>query len=212
LRELGVVSQFPDLSWRWYNDIPVLKGFYQFKTEYRGILFQDSFNLEINFPVDYPEKSPTVKELDNKIPAFFHRNSDGYLCLCTPVEQHLTFSQAPTLENFMLNLLNPYLLSWLWYDRFNKTPWGERKHGYIGLVESYQDLLKLNDIRHTISFMVEFVKNKLHHKENCPCGSGRLFRKCHGNIVLKYENSLPQGQLFYDFIFILGGLNEKYFN
>jgi hypothetical protein len=168
--------------------------------------------LEINFPVDYPDKPPIVKELNNKIPASFHRNPDGYLCLCTPVEQHLTFFQSPTLENFMLNLLNPYLLSWLWYDRFNEMPWGERKHGDIGLIESYRDLLKLKDIRHTISFMVEFVKNKLHHKENCPCGSGRLFRKCHGNIIYKYEYSLPKGQLINDFIVILGGLHEKYLN
>jgi hypothetical protein len=200
------------LSWRWYNDIPVLNGFYQFKTEYRGITFQDSFNLEINFPPDYPDNLPHVKELDYKIPNIFHRFTNGDFCLCTPCEQWLIFSKKPTLENYITNLVNPYLLSWLWFQRFNKMPWGERKHGYIGLIESYRDLLRLTDIRHTIYFMIEFVKNELHHKKNCPCGSGRLFRKCHGNIVHKYENSLPQGQLINDFLFILGGLHEEYFN
>ena len=212
MRELEVASHFPDLSWRWYNDIPLLKGIYHFKTEYRGVPLQDSFNLEFNFPVDYPDKPPLVRELDNKIPALFHRNPDGYLCLCTPVEQHLTFLQEPTLESFILNLLNPYLISWLWYDSFSEMPWGERRHGSMGLVESYRDLLKLKDIRHTISFMLEYVRNKIHHKENCPCGSGLSFKKCHGNIVSKYEDSLPKGQLIYDFVYIVGGLNEKYFN
>jgi hypothetical protein len=189
-----------------------LKGIYQFKTEYRGVPFQDSFNLEITFPADYPEKLPSVKELDNKIPALFHRNPDGCLCLCAPVEEYLTFFQNPTLENYVLNLLNPYLLSWLWYDKFNEMPWGERKHGYIGLVESYQELLRLKDIRQTISFMVEFVKNKIHHRESCPCGSGLSFKRCHRNIIFEYESSLPKGQLIFDFISIIGGLHEKYFN
>jgi len=198
------------LSWRWYNDIPVLKGVYHFKTEYRSISFQDSFNLEFNFPINYPEKPPNVKELDYKIPNTFHRFTNGYLCLCAPVEQQIIFSQDPTLENFILNILNPYLLSWLWYNRFNEMPWGEREHGILGLIESYRDLLKLNDIRHTISFMRGFVNNKIHNKEYCPCGSGRLFRKCHGNIVYKYECSLPKDQLIRDFIFITWVLNERH--
>jgi len=92
-------------------------------------------------------------------------------------------------------------------------PWGEREHGPMGLVESYQDLLKLKDIRHTIYFMLEYIENEIHHKENCPCGSGRLYRKCHRNTVLKFENSFPQQrQLIHDFIFILRGLHETYFN
>jgi hypothetical protein len=192
------------LSWQWHNDIPILKGTYHFEEEYRDEYFKDSFKLEIYFPPDYPEKTPLVKELDNKIPSTFHRNPDGCLCLCTPVEQCLVFSKEPTLENFIKNLLNPYLLCWLWYQRKNKMPWGERKHGIMGLIESYQELLKLIDIKHTIQFMVEFIKNRIHHTQNCPCGSGLSFKRCHGNIILELENNLSRGQLIHDFIFILG--------
>jgi hypothetical protein len=194
------------LSWRWNNNIPKLKGIYRFEEEYRDEIFKDSFKLEINFPPDYPEKPPLVKELDNKIPLTFHRNPDGCLCLRTPVEQYLVFSKVPTLENFMKNLLNPYLLSWLWYQRFTEMPWGERKHGILGLVESYKDLLKLKNCKHTIQFMVEFIKNEIHHRKDCPCGSGLSLKRCHGNIILELEHNLPRGQLIHDFIFILGGL------
>lgn len=205
MRELNTVSQFPDLSWRWYNDIPILKGIYLFKTEYEGEPFHDSFNLEFHFPQNYPEKLPIVKELDNKIPATFHRNPDKSLCLCTPIEQYLVFSKKPTLENFIYNLLNPYILSWLWYQRFYKMPWGERSHGSTGIVESYQELLNLRGLKHAKQFMAEYIYNKIHQKQDCPCGSGLPFKRCHRNIIVKLENWLPKGQLIHDFIYILGG-------
>ena len=71
------------MSWRWYNDIPVLKGAYQFKTEYREVPFQDSFNLEFYFPPDYPENLPLVKyeweERKTEKPAFLVINQkDGH--------------------------------------------------------------------------------------------------------------------------------------
>jgi len=186
--------------------MPVLKGIYRFQTKYKGEPFNDFFNLEFYFPPDYPENLPFVKELDNKIPATFHRNPDKSLCLCTPIEQYLVFMKEPTLENFMYNLLNPYLLSWLWYARFNKMPWGERRHGPMGIVESYQELLNLRDSKHTIQFMVDFIKNEIHQKQGCPCGSGLVYKRCHKNLIIKLENCLPKGQLIYDFLIILGGV------
>ena len=90
-------------------------------------------------------------------------------------------------------------------------PWGERRHGSIGIIESYQELLNLRNIKHTIQFMVGFIKNEIHHKQDCPCGSGFSFKKCHRNLISKLENSLPQGQLIFDFIITLGGLHEKNF-
>ena len=202
MRELDAASQFPDLSWRWHDDIPILKGVYQFKMDYRGYSFQDNFNLEFVFPPNYPEKIPLVRELDSKIPSMFHRNPDGCLCLCTPVEQYLIFSKEPTLENYIYSLLNPYLLSWLWYQRFNEMPWGERHHGVKGLIESYQELLKLRNIKHTIHFMYKFVYNRIHNKQECPCGSGLLYKNCHKSIIIDIENYFPKGRLVYDFISI----------
>jgi hypothetical protein len=202
---LAVVSKFPDLSWRWHDDVPILKGIYQFKTEYRGIPFQDSFNLKFNFPQNYPENIPLVNELDKKIPDKFHHFTNGNLCLCTPLEQWLVFSKEPTLENYIKNLLNPYLLSWLWYDKFNEMPWGERSHGVMGLVQSYQEKLNINDLEHTILFMVKFIKNEMYQRQDCPCGSGLPFRKCHKKIINRLENQLPQDQLRIDFYSILGG-------
>jgi len=85
-------------------------------------------------------------------------------------------------------------------------PWGERQHGIKGLIESYQELLKLRGLNHTTQFMIEFIKNEIHHKQHCPCGSGLSFKRCHRNIIIDLENNLPKGQLICDFIAILGML------
>ena len=85
-------------------------------------------------------------------------------------------------------------------------PWGERSHGLMGLIESYQELLKLKDIQQTIRFMIEFIKNEIHYNHGCPCESGLSLNHCHGSIIQKLENNLPKGQLIHDFLFILGGL------
>jgi hypothetical protein len=97
-------------------------------------------------------------------------------------------------------------MGWLWYQRFNEMPWGERNHGLIGLLESYQELLKIKDIRSVSFFMYKYIKNELFQRQECPCGSGLPFRKCHRNLLNRLENRLPKGQLVHDFINIIGGL------
>ena len=159
--------------------------------------------MEFNFPPNYPESFPVVKELDFKIPSTFHRNPDKNLCLCTPVEQYLIFSKEPTLNNFIINLLNPYLLSWLWYERYNKMPWGERKHGSMGIIESYQELLNLTSSKHTIRFMDNFIYNRFHFRLECPCGSGLAYRRCHEKTINNLEMILPKKQLINDFLCIM---------
>ena len=202
MRELNSVSQFPDLSWRWYNDVPILKGNYQFKTVYRGEPFQDNFNLEFHFPPNYPDNIPIVKELDYKIPITFHKFTDNSLCLGTPSEQCLIFSEEPTIDNFIKNLVNPYLLSWLWYKRFNEMPWGEYEHGAIGLLKSYQKLFKLTNPKNIIYFLKRIVFDNLSRMDDCPCGSGIPFKKCHYKIVINFINKLSKEHLMHDYKFI----------
>ena len=160
--------------------------------------------MEFDFPCDYPSNLPTVKELDKKIPETFHRNQNLNLCLCAPAEEWLIFTKRPTLENFILNLLNPYLLCWLWYDKFKEMPWGERQHGPTGIIESYRDLLRLDSLDVATAFIKKLAMNNLQRNDTCPCGSGLSYRHCHMLKVQKLTNRLPSGQIIRDIIF--GGI------
>jgi hypothetical protein len=180
---LDSVSQFPNLHWIWEQDIPVLKGRYLFHTIYEGVEFKDTFNLTFVFPREYPEQPPLVLEIAGKIPYNFHHYTNGGLCLAARMEYKVVFAKNPTLEGFITNLLNPYLLSWLWFDKFGKMPWGERKHGWTGICESYQDLLKIKNPENVIPFMERLVRNNINQREPCPCGSNIPYRNCHKKIV-----------------------------
>jgi hypothetical protein len=105
------------------------------------------------------------------------------------------FSRVPRLENYIRNLLNPYLLGWLWYQQFNEMPWGERTHGLSGLVESYQELLNIKNRQCLLDFMYKYIRKKLFQRQDCPCGSGLPFKKCHKNLIIRLENCLPDEQL-----------------
>jgi hypothetical protein len=100
----------------------------------------------------------------------------------------------------MINLLNPYLYSWLWFSKYGKMPWGERSHGLVGLCESYQDMLKITDKTKVIPFLKLITTNQIRPRAGCPCGSGQPYRKCHKKLVDKLLNSKTRGQIFHDYI------------
>lgn len=200
---MDAIFQFPDLKWRWEHDVPVLKGKYHFSTLYKGVELKDTFNLRFHFPQDYPETPPYVEELDNNIPAKFHHYSNGTLCLCVPVEYLSIFLRSPTLSNFINNLLNPYLTSWLWYKQFGEMPWGERSHGAIGLCEFYAELLKIRNLPTLLPFLEKIILGDIPQRANCPCGSGVPYRNCHKKIVNKFLLRIPISNIREDYYYIL---------
>lgn len=172
---------------------------YHFSGTYKNAELRDSFDLEFLFPQNYPEGIPSVTERGGKIPSDFHRNSPGgELCLCAPSEQCLVFFKDPCLKNYVENLVNPYLFSWLWYKKYGAMPWGERGHGRPGLVESYLDLLKLNR-RDAVLPLLKMALHPGSPRFDCPCGSGRPYRKCHKKIISKLLIHVPAVQLANDY-------------
>lgn len=202
------VSKFPDLKWRWENEIPILKGQFHFHTVYRNVELQDTFNLVFDFPQNYPDEPPLVMEVDGKVDPKYHHYSNGALCLGTPAEYEISFTKTPTLENFILNLLNPYLAGWLWYKQFGEMPWGERSHGWIGLCESYQDLFKIDNKENVIPFLERLAKDEIHQRDVCPCGSGKPYRNCHKKIINRSFIHISHERIFADYQTILLGIRS----
>jgi hypothetical protein len=197
------------LKWRWENEIPVLKGHFQFHTIYRNVELQDAFNLIFHFSQNYPNEPPLVIEVDGKIDPRFHHYSNGALCLAVPAEYNIIFAKTPTLENFILNLLNPYLAGWLWHKQFGDVPWGERSHGWIGLCESYHELLKIDAKENVIPFLEQLARGVIHQRANCPCGSGKPYRNCHKKIINKFSVHISREQIVSDCQTILLGIRSE---
>ena len=205
-RELDSASRFPNLHWIWEQNIPILKGLYLFHTIYKDREFKETFNLIFTFPQQYPELPPQVYETEGKIPHSFHHYTNGGLCLATRIEYKTLFLKEPTLEGFINNLVNPYLLSWLWLEKFGKMPWGERRHGWIGICESYQELLKINNQENVIPFLKRLALNNINQREICPCGSGIPYRNCHKKIVNRAFLHYNRNDFISDYHDIISGI------
>ena len=162
----------------------VLAGIYSFRTIFDGENFSDTFNIKIIISNDYPQKVPRVKEIDRKISRNFHTNPDDSLCLGAPLEIKKRFMKSPTLINFMLEIIFPFLFSYTYYEKYNKMPFGELPHGGEGILYYYSEEFKIFDPFVVVALLNLIVKNKYRGHLICPCHSGNKLRNCHGRQLL----------------------------
>ncbi len=143
-------------------------------------------------------------EVDGAIPVAYHRNPDSSLCLGTPAELYLIFRKAPNLDSFMNRIVNPYLYRWLSVKEAGVPAWEDRSHGLDGLVESYSELLKSDDVGVLVRLLTKAIVDGIHPNQPCSCGSGVKFKHCHMKRVRRIMDSVPHDVLFSD----LGYLNK----
>ena len=179
----------------------ILSGTMPFEASYDGLeTIADTFDIELAIPNDFPERLPRVKETGGQISADYdHLNSGGTLCLAVPIEQRRVFLEEPTLLGFVNRLVIPYLYGYCYFRRHGHHPFKEAAHGYEGIFQHYIDSLGLDDdlsALRVISFLIEHGYRG-HH--DCPCGSGRRVRTCHGPKLLKLHQTHTADTLWGDF-------------
>ena len=143
-----------------------------------------SFDIELTIPHVLPDRLPRAKEVGGRIGTDYeHLNPDGTLCLAVPVEQRRVFFEQPTLLGFVERLLVPYLYGYCFWKKNGYHPFNEAAHGNEGILRYYVDTLGLRgplEALATICFLFEHGYRG-HHE--CPCGSGRKVRMCHGPVL-----------------------------
>lgn len=146
-----------------------------------------SYIVDICIPL-YSDELPYVIDTDKMIESSYHHYylTNRKLCLETDSKIRIRFINGFNLLEWMDEFVEPYFVSYEYYQLYGKFPNGERNHGIIGIVESYQDLLHAKDLFETYKFM-KYIKEKPyrgHH--DCPCGSELPIRKCHGERILPF--------------------------
>lgn len=161
----------------------------------------DCFEIELIIPLDFPENLPRAREIGGRIETNYeHRNPSGTLCLAVPVEQRRVFLENPTLLGFVNRLVIPYLYGYCFFTRHGHHPFDEAAHGYEGILRHYADTLDLRDnlsVLAVISYLLEYGYRG-HH--DCPCGSGKKVRACHGPALMALYQAHNQQSLHSDFI------------
>jgi len=180
-----------------------------------GYLAKDSFKIKMSIPEEYPEHPPLVFETGNRIPKdYSHVLNNGALCLDTPLEVWLTFSENPCLLHYVKTqvIQNLYAFCY-WETHEKKMPWGERSHER-GIFDNYKERFDTSNPVVMLRLLKYLVKLKI-GKEikghfTCPCGSRKKMRKCHGE-QLRSICEVPKKILRGDCYRILNELTEEEF-
>lgn len=192
----------------------VLSGSLPFEASADGLeTITDSFDIELTIPNDFPDMLPRVRETGDRISTEYdHRNPGGTLCLAIPVEQRRVFFEEPTLLGFVNRLVIPYLYGFCFYTKHGYHPFDEAAHGYEGILRHYVDTLHLHDDLAALRVICFLFEHGYRGHHDCPCGSGRKVRACHGPALLALRKTHNERSLRTDFIAIFETCFAKFQN
>lgn len=196
------LSDNPRMSIIPHTDLGIcIKGKFNFVAFIQGYKeIEDTYNLKITVPAQFPRDIPTVKEIDKKIPhrKEFHINGDGSLCLGSPLRLLKKISDTPTLSGFTEKCLVPYLYA-VSYKLQNggNLLFGELAHGKNGIIDDYSYLLGLpscEQVQQAIQLLG--IKKRLANKKPCPCGCGKRLGACPFHLKLNAFRKMAPASWF----------------
>ncbi len=178
------LTDFPGMSLKaCQDDKLLLRGTFKFcGTPLAGAEICDSYELELEVPRCFPKESPSVKELEGKIPrdGTYHINPDNSLCLGSPLSILIRVAQEPTLSGFAAKCIVPFLYAVSKRLSDGGTlAFGELRHGKTGIADDYIEIFGLADSDDVAKALKTLAtKRRVANKRPCPCQCGNRLGRC----------------------------------
>ncbi|MEX2565816.1 MAG: hypothetical protein WD431_07740 [Cyclobacteriaceae bacterium] len=177
---LAIESKFPELKFvETESGIPTIVGELILRDE-KGERI-DSYEIEIVCSHSYPQSFPLVFETKNRIPynIDWHVHTDGNACLCTWPEEMIYCRKGINLETFVDKHVVPYFFNQK-YREIHGFFLRERAHGNVGNTDFFKEKFRTSNLKLVVNFL-EYIKSnpEPNRTNDCFCGSGNKFRKCH---------------------------------
>lgn len=186
-----VITHFPDLKYiEDTNKTSELTGYIDIFDE-DGEIYFDTFKIKIKIPKNYPYGFPTLYEIGDKIPKIADRHifkDDNSSCVCVLQEISKESSKGITVFEYITKYVVPYLANQLYFEKSKKWANGDYKHGFEGILQYYEELLKSEDIDFIQNELNQFLHFKKNRNDICFCSSERKYKKCHLSIFTKLNN------------------------
>ena len=169
-----------------------------------GILVHRSFNdytvrkiytVDIIVPLDSDELPYVIDTGHHIEKSYPHRSEEGELCLATETEIRIRFIDGFDLAEWMTEYVEIYFFSYEYFERYGVFPFGERQHGCMGIIQTYQDLFETRDELSAYNIMVHITSHSYRGHHRCPCGSGQTIRNCHGSRMRLFYNDCRRNQI-----------------
>lgn len=201
-------SRWPDASVKQGSENSTRIAFsYRLNAEYDDIPLVEDFELEILVHKDYPNMVPKVFEVSHLIPSDYeHLYCDRSFCLGINGELLMQLHKNASLVAFVEGPVRSYLYSALFHEAYGRYPFGDRPHGYQGILDFYKERFDVEDESSAYQIMQFIAKGKYRGHLQCPCGSGIKTRNCHGNQLLSAINGFERETVMLDLRLILKDL------
>jgi hypothetical protein len=173
------------------NDVVYIRGSFPVKDDSGQIL--DRFLIEIQFPDDFPNSTPILRETGGRIPWFSdrHVNRDtGEACPIVP-EEWLLRSDRASIAAFLAGPVQNFFLGQILFEHGEPWPFGERKHGNDGLFQSYGEWVGAKEPAKIRVYLEYLSRESLKGHWECPCGSQQKLRNCHLEELVELRKKIP---------------------
>lgn len=141
-------------------------------------------------------KLPEVYDIDGQIDFKYpHRYEDGKLCLDTDVAIKIRYENGIDLCLWMQDFVEVFYFSYEYFKRNGEYPFGERKHGSDGIIETYGDYFHVTDKNNILNCLRYIYMRGYNGHDQCPCRSGKYIRKCHGKYILPFYNNKKRREI-----------------
>ena len=122
-------------------------------------------------------------------PSYEHLFVDCSFCLGVQGELLITQLKDPSLVRLYDGPVRSYLYSYLFHKRYGRYPFGDRAHGTKGILQFYSELFDEPSLIKTWKLLLSAAAEEYRGHLPCPCGSGIVGRKCHGDAILHLKKS-----------------------
>jgi hypothetical protein len=171
-----VAADFPDLHAEIFSDSVAFRG--SLPLSYQGEEL-DRYQVEITLGRGFPNESiPKIKELQNRIPHTADWHNPDNLCVMVP-EEWLIDPRRESLVEFLRGPVRDFLLGHSLAEMGEGRPLGERPHNLAGLLQAYGEWFGVSDKETICRYLGCLRKSPIKGHWPCPCGSGRVIRRCH---------------------------------
>lgn len=144
---------------------------------------QDSYDVRIEVPHEFPERMALAWETGGRIPATYHKLDNAAMCLGSRIRLRLQTAGSPSVLRFVERCVIPYLYGYSHFLKTGKMPFGELHHGELGSLQDLASLLSM-EMGPAIPYcLLATAKRRRANKQRCPCGSGRRLGRCHNRRV-----------------------------
>lgn len=158
----------------------------------------DAYQVRIEFSDAFPLSSPSLFEIGGRLPWDIDRHvfSDGHACLeVWPVWR--AQNPAATVRTVLNGPVRNFLLSQSVFASTGKWPFGEYAHGDAGKREALREILRAPTVDDKDLLWRAYALIEPPRRQNtCPCGSGRLYRKCHRQEIEQIGKNMDQAGLW----------------